>query len=304
MMHKKVTEKARLFLFVLLTFVITWIVFMLIPLFGLTYGSGSSVIILAAAMFVPALCSLLTRLITKEGFQNMYLHPHLKGHIKQYLLVYFGPTLLLFLSAAVYFLIFPRSFDPTFSALKNAAKGTAEISANVLLLVSALQIIVIGPIVNLIPTMGEELGWRGYLLPKLRLFMPDRAALVVTGVIWGVWHIPVIIMGHNYGTEYNGYPWLGILAMIVFCFVLGVIEGYISITLHSAVPAAMIHSVVNAGAALPIYLAKGGYNPLLGPAISGLIGGLPFAVIAVILLIKAGDKIQTNAMEYKTDSTV
>lgn len=228
----------------------------------------------------------------------MYLYPHFKGHLKDYLLVYLGPTALLFLSAAVYFLIFPGSFDLQLTALKETAAGTGGLSAYNLLLISILQIIIIGPVINIIPTLGEELGWRGYLLPKLRMFLTDWAALVVTGIIWGIWHIPVIVMGHNYGTDYMGYPWLGILAMIVFCVVLGVIEGYVSIKLESVIPAAMIHSVVNAGAELPILLAKGGYNPILGPAITGLIGGLPFIVLAVVLLIKAGNKFSY----VKTDS--
>lgn len=292
MEQEKSPEKKRLIIFVVLTIVIAWIVFLLIPICGLTYGSGLSIVILAAAMFVPALCNILTRLITKEGFKNMYLRPHFKGHMKHYLLVYFGPTALLFLSGAIYFLIFPGSFDPELTVLKKlaASSGKPGLSASALLIVQVLQVVAIGPIVNIIPTMGEELGWRGYLLPKLRLFLSDRAALVITGVIWGVWHLPVIVMGHNYGTNYVGYPWLGILAMIVFCVVLGVIEGYISIKFESVIPAAMIHSTVNAGAALPCYLAKGWYNTLLGPAITGLVGGLPFTVLAVILLIKAGNK--------------
>lgn len=291
-MDERAAAKKRLILFLALTFVITWTVFLLIPILGLTYGGGPSIFLVMAGMFVPALGSILARLFTKEGFRNMYLRPHFKGHIKSYLLVFFGPTVLLFLSGAVYFLLFPGTFDPGLTALKEAAAagGAAGLSANRLLLISVLQVILIGPVINLIPTMGEELGWRGYLLPKLRLFWPDQAALVVTGVIWGIWHLPVIVMGHNYGTDYAGYPWLGILAMIVFCVVLGVIEGYISIKLESAIPAAMIHSAVNAGAGLPIFLAKSGYNPLLGPAITGVLGGLPFLILAVILLIRAGRK--------------
>ncbi|NLB82141.1 MAG: CPBP family intramembrane metalloprotease [Clostridiaceae bacterium] len=113
--------------------------------------------------------------------------------------------------------------------MKGAAASTRGLSAYNLLLISILQIIIIGPISNIIPTLGEEIGWRGYLLPKLRMLLTHRAALVITGIIWDIWHIPVIVMGHNYGTDYMGYPWLGILAMIVFCVVLGVIEGYISI---------------------------------------------------------------------------
>ncbi len=291
MEQEKLAEKRRLIIFVALTIGIGWIVFLLVPICGLNYGSAPSVVILATAMLTPSLGSILTRLLTKEGFKNMYLRPHFKGHMKQYLILYFGPTALLLLSAVFYFLIFPGQFDKELTALNElAAKNTQGLSKNALLIIPILQIVVIGPIVNIIPTLGEELGWRGYLLPKLRGFFSDRAALVITGAIWGVWHLPVIVMGHNYGKSYPGYPWLGVLAMIVFCIVLGIVEGYVSIKLESAIPAAMIHSTVNAGAALPIIFAKGGYNTLLGPAITGLVGGLPFVVLAVILFIKAGKK--------------
>lgn len=299
MEHEKLAAKKRLIIFIALTIILAWIVFLLVPICGLTYGSGAAVVILAVAMFMPALSNLLTRLITKEGFGNMYLRPHFKGHVKEYLLLYFGPTVLLLLSGALYFLIFPGSFDPELTTLKGmvASSGKQGLAVSTLLIVQALIFVVIGPIVNIIPTMGEELGWRGYLLPKLRIFLSDRTALIITGAIWGIWHLPVIVMGHNYGTGYWGYPWLGILAMIVFCVALGIIEGYISIKLESVIPAAMIHSTVNAGAALPIIFAKSGYNPLLGPAITGLIGGLPFIVLAVILLIKAGRKMTLGKNE-------
>ncbi|SHN70526.1 CPBP family intramembrane glutamic endopeptidase [Desulfitobacterium chlororespirans] len=288
MEQEKSAAKKRLIIFVALTMGISWLVFLLIPICGLTYGSGWAVILLAAAMFIPALCNILTRFITKEGFGNMYLKPNFKGNGKRYLLIYFGPTVLLFLSAAFYFLIFPGSFDTELAILTELTEpgSAAGLSPVTLLIVQVLMVLLIGPVINIIPTLGEELGWRGYLLPKLRGFFSDRAALTITGVIWGIWHLPIIAMGHNYGTGYWGYPWLGILAMIVFCVVLGIIEGYAFIKLGSVIPAAMIHSVVNAGAAFPIYLAKDGYNTLLGPAITGLIGGLPFIALALVLFLK------------------
>lgn len=299
MEHEKLAEKKRLIIFIALTIILAWIVFLLVPICGLTYGSGASVVILAVAMFMPGLSNLLTRIITKEGFGNMYLRPHVKGHVKEYLLLYFGPTGLLFLSGALYFLIFPGLFDPELTTLKGmvASSGKQGLATSALLIVQVLIFVAIGPIVNIIPTMGEELGWRGYLLPKLRMFLSDRVSLIITGVIWGIWHLPIIVMGHNYGTSYWGYPVLGILAMIVFCVVLGIIEGYISIKLESAIPAAMIHSTVNAGATLPSIFAKSGYNPLFGPAITGLIGGLPFIVLAAILLIKVGNKMSLGKNE-------
>ncbi len=279
--------RKRLVIFVVLAIVIGWAVFLIIPLVGLTYGEKSSTIILAASMFSPAVASLLTRLITREGFKKMYLHPRIKGHVKEYLLLYFGPTALLFLSALIYFLIFPGRFD--FELTMFHPPAGIPLSGFNFLLIGVLQIILIGPVINIIPTLGEELGWRGYLLPKLRELFSDRAALVITGAIWGAWHLPVIVMGHNYGVDYTGYPWLGILAMILFCVVLGIIEGYASIKLKSVIPAAMIHSTVNAGAALPLLLAQDGYSILFGPAITGLVGGIPFIVLAIILFIRAGD---------------
>jgi len=188
MEQEKAAAKKQLVIFIALTIGIAWIVFLLIPICGLTYGSGFSVIILAAAMFVPALSNILTRLITTEGFEKMYLRPHLKGHVRDYLLVYFGQTVLLFLSGAVYFLIFPSSFDPELTALKGMAtsSSTYGLNTSTLLGVQILILIAIGPIVNIIPTMGEELGRRGYLLPKLRMFLSDRAALMISGAIWGI----------------------------------------------------------------------------------------------------------------------
>ncbi|NLN87678.1 MAG: CPBP family intramembrane metalloprotease [Syntrophomonadaceae bacterium] len=288
--------RKRLIWFVTLTFVITWLIFGQIPLRGLTYGTGVTIYIVMAGMFVPALCNILTRLITREGFSNMMLGPNFKGHIKDYLLIFFGPTALLLLSVAVYFLIMPGMFDPQFTVLQEPAARTGVLTAQTLFLVTLLQVVIIGPIINIIPTLGEELGWRAYLLPKLRLLLSDRWALVVTGIIWGLWHAPVIAMGHNYGTDYMGYPWLGILMMVGFCVWLGIIEGYATIKMNSVFPAAMIHSTINAGAGLAILMAKNGSNPLLGPAITGLIGGLPFIVVAVILLKKAGDNQGTGTV--------
>lgn len=278
----------RLAWFITLAFLIAWLIFAMIPLQGLTYGTGVTIFIVMAGMFAPALANLLTRLITKQGFGDMLLRPNFKGQVGTYLLVFFGPTAMLLVSAAFYFLVFPGSYDPQFTSLQEAAARTGMFTARTLLLITLLQIIVIGPIINIIPTLGEELGWRAYLLPQLRLLLSDRAALVIAGVIHGLWHTPVILMGHNYGLSYSGYPWLGILAMVVFCVWLGIIEGYMTIKINSVIPAAMIHSTINAGAGLAIIMAKSGYNPLLGPAITGIVGGLPFMVWALILFMKAG----------------
>lgn len=285
------TNKAinkRLMLYIVFTFSIAWILFLMIPVLGIPYGQSGSIIFAAAAMFAPTIGNILTRLVTKEGFSNMYLRPRFKGNWKYYVLCFFGPSVMLFLSGAVYFLLFPGTFDPALTTLQQmAGKSGLPMSAGQLLLVTIAQVVIMGPIINIIPTLGEELGWRGYLLPKLQQKYSDRTALLITGVIWGVWHAPIIAQGHNYGTAYWGFPYLGILAMILFCVSLGIIEGYVTIKLKSAIPAAMIHSAVNAGAGLAFFLAKPGFNQLLGPALVGVLGGIPMILLAVVLYLKS-----------------
>lgn len=83
----------------------------------------------------------------------MYLRPHFKGHMKHYLLIFFGPTVLLLLSGAFYFLIFPGQFDPKLTVLKElaASSGKPGLSAFALLIVQVLQIAVIGPVIKGLP---------------------------------------------------------------------------------------------------------------------------------------------------------
>ena len=273
--------KKQIIIYIVLSFLIAWILFLIIPLKGMVYGEQRSTLLLTGAMFAPAISSILVRLITKEGFKNMLLKPNFKGNIKTYLLIFFGPSLLIIVSAILYFLLFPTHFDTGLTLLQGA-----EVTPSTILLVSLLQVILVGPVINIVPTMGEELGWRGYLLPKLRTLFSDRLSIIISGIIWGLWHAPVIIMGHNYGTEYPGYPYVGILVMVVFCVALGIIEGYFTIKLNSVIPAAMVHSAMNGGAALPLIVAKVGINQTIGPTVAGLIGGLPLFLVAITLFLK------------------
>ena len=82
-------NKKRLYLFLAIVFIISWSLVAIIPLSGNKYGSQISLVILSVLMLIPALSSILTRIITKEGFKNMYLEPRFKKNIKYYLIAYF-----------------------------------------------------------------------------------------------------------------------------------------------------------------------------------------------------------------------
>ena len=75
-------NKKRLYLFLVIVFTISWLLVAIIPLSGNKYASQISLVILSILMLIPALSSILTRIITKEGFKNMYLKPRFKKNIK------------------------------------------------------------------------------------------------------------------------------------------------------------------------------------------------------------------------------
>ena len=107
---------------------------------------------------------------------------------------------------------------------------------------------------------------------------------LITGVIWGLWHAPLTIVGHNYGVGYAGFPFVGILAMCLFCTVIGIFLSYVSLKTKSCIPAVLSHGAINGFAAIGIYFTKDGGNPFVGPAPTGVVGMIPFVIVAVLMV--------------------
>jgi membrane protease YdiL (CAAX protease family) len=97
-------------------------------------------------------------------------------------------------------------------------------------------------VVTLLFTIEEEIGWRGYLLPHLMNVGPRRA-LLLSGLLHGVWHLPVMI-----GTPYYHGAGNRLIVVPLFLATLtaaGVCYGYLRLVSASVWPAAIAHSVFN-----------------------------------------------------------
>lgn len=290
-------EKKRVWLFVALAFGLVWIPGLVLYILGMRYGNGFSFFYLASCMLAPAIASILTRAFTKEGFAKMGFAPGFKnGGWKWYLVAFFGPTQCMALGAAVYFLIFPDRFDPSGAFFRDALTSAGVPVAQVPLVMGLqlIQAFLLGPIINVPFTLGEELGWRSYLLPKLSSLFGRRKAVVFSGLIWGLWHAPMIAMGHNYGTGYWGWPVLGILAMVIFCLAMGSFTALITFRTGSVWPAAIAHSGLNAIAATPAYFSLGTNSPFIGPMMTGIIGGWALLVIAILCYVYIGKEERSH----------
>lgn len=254
----------------------------------------------ALTMFFPALGVVLTRLVTREGFRNCVLKPRpWRQSLPWFAVAWFGPLLFVIAGAVVYFLAFPDDFDPNmtsfFAAQREAAAASGADGATLaavdasaanppLFALILLGQCAIAPALNLVTTFGEEWGWRGYLMPKLATRLSIVPTMLVTGIIWGLWHAPVVALGHNYGTGYPGEPFGGIAAMCAWCTVLAIFLSYVTIRTGSTFAAAIGHGAVNGTTNGVTLFSLSGGNPFVGPLCTGIVGGLPLLVVAAAML--------------------
>ncbi|MFF2051010.1 CPBP family intramembrane glutamic endopeptidase [Leifsonia sp. NPDC058194] len=147
----------------------------------------------------------------------------------------------------------------------------------------ALQLVAIpvGALFNGFATVGEELGWRGWLLPSLRP-LGTWPALLLSGAIWGLWHSPIILLGYNFG-EPN---LLGVLFMTLGCTAYGVLIGWLRLRSGSVWPAVFAHGAFNASAGVgALLLAAGSPASPLALLPLGWTGWIVCTIIAVVLVL-------------------
>ena len=294
-MNKAVNWK-RIWIFLAFAFGLAWAIDLVIYFTGGLAQLGVGTLawaLLVVTMAAPALAHLLTRLITHEGWQGLYLRPHFKRSWRLWLVAWIGTPFLVLLGTGLFFAIFPKFFDASLAGvghlLDQAAKTAGRpvpLSPQLFIIVQILQAIILAPLINGLATLGEEFGWRGYLLPHL-MPLGGRKTMVLLGIIWGVWHWPVIAMGYNYGLNYPGAPWLGLLGMVWFTFVFGTFLGWLTLKAGSIWPAVIAHASLNGIAAIGAFLVQGQPNPLLGPTPVGIVASIPFTVLAIWLLWRA-----------------
>lgn len=136
--------------------------------------------------------------------------------------------------------------------------------------------IVAGLSVNALFALGEEYGWRGVLADELRPLGQAKATLL-TGILWGLWHAPIIMLGHNYGPSWQG----GILVMVTWTVPLSFLLTWARNRTGSVIAPAMLHGAFNGVVGVFAYLIIGG-NVLIRLPV-GLLMSLTIAIVAVVV---------------------
>ncbi|MBO0596829.1 CPBP family intramembrane metalloprotease [Nesterenkonia sp. E16_7] len=167
----------------------------------------------------------------------------------------------------------------------------------------ALQLLTIplGALLNLAPAMGEELGWRGWLLPKL-MPLGTVPALLISGIIWGLWHAPLVLLGYNYA---SGPGWLGLSMMTGMCIIVGAVFGWLRLRSESVWPAALAHGSFNAAAGSYLLFSMAGEHiDTTQATILGWTGWiLPLALVGVLLLTGSFSPVRQQPESQARQST-
>ncbi len=146
--------------------------------------------------------------------------------------------------------------------------------------ITLLSGMVAGVTINALFAFGEEIGWRGYLLKQFegKNFLTTS---IIIGIIWGLWHAPLILLGHNYPQ----HPQWGVLMMVVLSIPLSFIIQYFRVKSGSVIVAAVMHGTFNALAGMAyIFIDMNNWNDLID-ASCGLTGICSLLVVAIAIFL-------------------
>lgn len=125
-------------------------------------------------MWCPALSSIITSLVYEKSLSGIGWMP---GRMKWLGLGYFLPICYAALAYGIIWLFGFGGINPNYQF-------------------NAINLIILGTLLNVAFAAGEEIGWRGFLVPQLyKLTGNYMKTCLITGIIWSIWHFPLIIYG-------------------------------------------------------------------------------------------------------------
>lgn len=251
-------------------------------------------------MFFPLVCALVIQIIKKEKLGSTGL---LKFKIRwSWLVAWLLPVVIVAATIIVNSLLDGCELKfhmPAIPGMENLSpEDMAKISAmqnpKVIIITTLVSGLFAGITINAIAAFGEEYGWRNYLVSLLKGRNFWVACLFI-GVVWGFWHFPIILMGHNYFVHRTA----GVFMMVAMCLVMTPIELYLVLKAKSVYPAAIFHGTINALAGATMLLISGGSDLING--VAGLSGIITMAVLTLVLFVYdrfvSEDKIMSKKIE-------
>lgn len=244
-----------------------------------SYSSPAGTILATCCMFFPLIATLVCQKVEKKP---LFRGLGISWKVNRWWFAgwFFILALALLTLLFSYWIGGPDSYTLNSVEIQNACRQTG-VSPTAFVAITILSGMLMGITINALVGFGEEIGWRGYLLQQLQGKSFISAAVII-GIIWGLWHAPIILMGHNYPEA----PGWGILCMIAICIPMGFIFQYFRLKSGSVLVPAILHGTFNAFANMPYLFIQDvqNYNSfLLGG--TGLAGFLSLLTACLLLFL-------------------
>lgn len=186
-----------------------------------------AVTLVMAASFLPMLLALVITKMTKEGWDNLGVAFHFRDTWSVYLLSVLSTLMMVYLADPLMLLCFPKQVSTTFSLESIPQIGIMTLIGTA----------------SLIECLGEELGWIGYLFPRLERTMGTMVACIVLGLIRGGYHVGIVIL--------MDYPIQMFIEITISNILLSFWMVYMYKKSNSIFPCSIQHGISNL---LPIFL--------------------------------------------------
>ncbi|MGO4183499.1 CPBP family glutamic-type intramembrane protease [Paenibacillus sp. TAF43_2] len=242
---------------------------MLVPLSILSYALlMTSPIFVLLLMWAPGLSSIFARIVLREGISDISLRIGGKQTLKKLPMILLLPVIIgLFAYGIAWVTGLVQYVTPdTFIKAPSA----------VIFVGTVLMQMLFGTIIGVLSSTGEELGWRGYMLTRLidaRIPKP----VLTSGMIWGLWHLPVMLVGNYYS---GPYPALSVVLFMISVTSFSYILSRLRLSTGSVWAAIFLHASWNAVIQDAFDLFSSGENVLLWTGESGIFVALALFIAA------------------------
>ncbi|WP_040281712.1 CPBP family intramembrane glutamic endopeptidase [Psychroserpens damuponensis] len=196
-------------------------------------------IYIGALMMCPAIASFITLKLMKRSISSLSWSLKASKYLK---LSYILPVCYVAIS---YILIWVFGYG-NFGNQNTITEWTQELgmtgyNTSVVVLVMMMLLAVVGVVKNIGSTLGEEIGWRGFFVFELRKVVSFGSTSIISGLIWSIWHWPIIWLIYNGSNQL----FFHIAAFTLMIVSISIIMTYFTFKSNSLWPAALFHSVHN-----------------------------------------------------------
>ncbi|MCW4457863.1 CPBP family intramembrane glutamic endopeptidase [Microbacterium sp. MPKO10] len=259
---------------------LAWLV--MLPLWlGNGLSSPMAMPLIGAMMLTPSVAALIvTFTMVRPAKKARYLGFVPFRPVWRNIVLFLGwPIIFLILAFGAFFIAVLLGWttpDWSSSSLQGALGGDMTVASYMAASFAWLPLTVL---MSSVSAFGEELGWRGFLTSALAPLGFWKSAGII-GVIWGLWHAPIILLGYNFNrTDLTGLLW-----MCGFTLCVGVLLQWARYWTGNIWPAAVGHGALNSVTSLTFLWLPANFDAAFS-TILGAPGWIAMGIVIVALVL-------------------